>query len=46
MSQNIEELRFLKSACSAAHKGDVKRLAELIAKHPECISDDGVAGGD
>jgi len=46
MSQNIEELRFLQSACSAAHKGDDKRLAELIAKHPECISDDGVAGGD
>ena len=43
-SQNLEELGFLKSACSAAQKGDVQRLAELLVKHPSSVSDDGVSG--
>ena len=43
-SQNLDELRFLKSACSAAQRGDVKRLATILAKSPESVNDDGVAG--
>lgn len=43
-SQNLEELGFLKSACSAAQKGDVHRLAELLTKHPSAVSDDGTSG--
>lgn len=44
-TQNLEEIGFLKSACSAAQKGDVQRLADLLAKHPGSVGDDGVSGG-
>ena len=42
--QNLEEVKFLKSACSAAQINDLKRLAKLLAKTPGSINDDGVAG--
>ena len=43
-SQNLEEVRFLRSACSAAQMNDLKRLAKLLAKSPGSIDDDGIAG--
>ena len=43
-SQNLEEVRFLKSACSAAQRNDLKRLAKLLETMPGSINDDGVAG--
>ena len=44
-SQTLEELDFLRSACSAAQKGDVQRLADLLVKRPASLVDDGVSGG-
>ena len=43
-SQSLEELDFLKSACSAAQKGDTARLKHLLAKHPMLINEDGAGG--
>ena len=43
-SQSLEEVRFLKSACSAAQRNDLKRLAKLLKTMPGSINDDGVAG--
>lgn len=43
-SQSLDELDFLKSACSAAQKGDVHRLRHLLGRHAESVDDDGVRG--
>ncbi len=42
--QSLDELDFLKSACSAAQKGDVHRLNDLLKRHAESVDDDGVGG--
>lgn len=42
--QTLDELAFLKSACSAAQKGNVNKLRGLLQRHPHFIDDDGVGG--
>ena len=44
VSQSIDELGFLKSACSAAQSGDLARLDRLITAHPDALHTDGVGG--
>ena len=43
-TQSLSEIDFLKSACTAAQKGDAARLRDLLAKRPELLHDDGVGG--
>ena len=43
-SQSLEEVDFLKSACSAAQKGDTARLKHLVAKRPSLVDEDGAGG--
>lgn len=43
--QNIEELAFLKSACSAAKAGDLDKLRRCIEKQPASVHGDGSGGG-
>ena len=42
--QSLDELDFLKSACSAAQKGNVIKLRSLLQRHPHFVHDDGVGG--
>ncbi len=43
-SQSLGELDFQKSACAAAQKGDVAKLARLLDSLPALLHDDGVTG--
>ena len=42
--QSLDELDFLKSACSAAQTGNLARLERLITAHPEAVHADGAGG--
>lgn len=43
--QSIEELDFLRSACTLAQAGNQTRLAAFIDAHPACVNEDGCGGG-
>lgn len=42
--QRLEEIEFLRSAASAAQRGDAARLSELLQRTPEAVHSDGVCG--
>ena len=43
-SQSLDELGFLKSACSAAQSGNLDRLSKLVEAHPDAVHTDGSGG--
>ena len=43
--QSIEELDFLRSACTLAQAGNQPRLAAFIEAHPASVNEDGCGGG-
>lgn len=46
LSQGLDELSFDRSACAAAHKGDIAKLRRLLQHNPtSAIHTDGLTGG-
>ena len=43
-AQSLEELSFLKSACSAAQQGNLTKLQDILAKRPGAVNSDGIEG--
>ena len=42
--QPLEEMEFLRSACSAAQRGELDKLTRMLARKPHLVDGDGVGG--
>ena len=42
--QSLEELEFMRGACAAAQRGDLRTLRDAVARRPHLLADDGVGG--
>ena len=44
VTQSLEELDFLISACAAAQQGNVRKLQAILERHPEAVQSDYTSG--
>jgi hypothetical protein len=44
LSQSLDELEFVRSACHAAQIGNIEKLERILASKPEAVSWDGGTG--
>jgi hypothetical protein len=45
VSQSLDELEFVRSACHAAQIGNIEKLGRILSSKPEAVSWDGGTGG-